>query len=243
MVAVIDRDYVEAVQAIARLDAVAEARGEGWLHSFAPDHVNTLVSAGHVDAARARGERMLVTLSDAGIEYAAIALRAALARVEAASGNPSAAAELAVRAADEAETIDGTFLPAMVRSYAGEALLAAGRRALACEILIDASARLANIGVVWRAAEITKLLAAAGVTGAAPVAVDAARAAGPLDVLSERERSVAQLAGRGMRSRSIGVTLSISERTVENHLANVYAKLGIRSRAQLIALCADGTAP
>ncbi|MGH7723612.1 MAG: helix-turn-helix domain-containing protein [Candidatus Dormibacteria bacterium] len=43
--------------------------------------------------------------------------------------------------------------------------------------------------------------------------------AGPLDVLSERERSVARLAARGMRSRTIGVTLAISERTVENHLA------------------------
>jgi hypothetical protein len=35
------------------------------------------------------------------------------------------------------------------------------------------------------------------------------------------------------------MTLAISERTVENHGATAYAKLGIRSRAQLIALRAE----
>ncbi|MGH7723613.1 MAG: hypothetical protein ACRENL_12430 [Candidatus Dormibacteria bacterium] len=162
VVAVIDRDYAGAVEAIRRLDVVAETRGERWLHSFAPDHVNALVSAGDIEAARDHGERMLVGLTDAGIDYAATALRAALARVEAADGNVTAATEFALQAAEEAETIDGTFLPAMVRSYAGEALLAVGRRALAYELLVGADARRATIGVAWRAAEVKALLGTAG---------------------------------------------------------------------------------
>jgi DNA-binding CsgD family transcriptional regulator len=51
--------------------------------------------------------------------------------------------------------------------------------------------------------------------------------------LTRREREVAVLAARGMTSKAIGGTLYISDRTVENHLANVYAKLGVINRAEL----------
>jgi DNA-binding CsgD family transcriptional regulator len=51
--------------------------------------------------------------------------------------------------------------------------------------------------------------------------------------LSQRERSVAELAANGMSNRDIAANLTIAERTVETHLTNVYRKLGVRSRAAL----------
>jgi pimeloyl-ACP methyl ester carboxylesterase/DNA-binding CsgD family transcriptional regulator len=54
------------------------------------------------------------------------------------------------------------------------------------------------------------------------------------DALSRREREVALLASRGETAAQIAQHLFISERTVETHLANVYAKLGVGSKAELI---------
>lgn len=49
--------------------------------------------------------------------------------------------------------------------------------------------------------------------------------------LSEREQQVLELVAQGMSNEAIGVHLSISVRTVERHLSNVYAKLGVSGKA------------
>ena len=41
---------------------------------------------------------------------------------------------------------------------------------------------------------------------------------------------------RGVDDKSIGKTLSISGKTVRNHLTDVYHQLGVHKRAQLMAL-------
>jgi DNA-binding CsgD family transcriptional regulator len=51
--------------------------------------------------------------------------------------------------------------------------------------------------------------------------------------LTEREREVARLAASGMTNHEAATRLYVSEKTVEYHLGNVYAKLGITSRRQL----------
>ena len=52
--------------------------------------------------------------------------------------------------------------------------------------------------------------------------------------LTPREREVARLACQGRTAREIAEHLSIAERTVEGHIANVYAKLGISSKLELV---------
>jgi DNA-binding NarL/FixJ family response regulator len=55
---------------------------------------------------------------------------------------------------------------------------------------------------------------------------------------------VATLVAAGKRNREVAAALFLSEKTVESHLARIYDKLGVRSRAALATiLAADGYAP
>jgi len=51
--------------------------------------------------------------------------------------------------------------------------------------------------------------------------------------LTRREREVAAMAAAGSSSREIAAKLVLSVRTVDNHLQNVYSKLGVTSRDEL----------
>lgn len=59
----------------------------------------------------------------------------------------------------------------------------------------------------------------------------------PVD-LSRREREVATLAARGLANRAIADELSVSIRTVESHLYQAFAKLGVDQRGDLAAILA-----
>ncbi|MHA7155243.1 LuxR C-terminal-related transcriptional regulator [Arthrobacter sp. TMN-50] len=54
-----------------------------------------------------------------------------------------------------------------------------------------------------------------------------------LDKLTERERSIASLVADGSSNRDIASLLTLSIRTVEGHMYQVYAKLGVSNRSQL----------
>src|SRR6266511_1421468 len=51
--------------------------------------------------------------------------------------------------------------------------------------------------------------------------------------LTAAERRVAALVAEGRTNREVAAALFLGERTVETHLSHVYAKLGVRSRAEL----------
>ncbi|MBN1304113.1 MAG: response regulator transcription factor [Anaerolineales bacterium] len=57
--------------------------------------------------------------------------------------------------------------------------------------------------------------------------------------LTERESQVLQAAAQGQRSKEIAISLGISERTVKAHLASIYQKLGVDSRAAAVAAAAQ----
>ena len=56
----------------------------------------------------------------------------------------------------------------------------------------------------------------------------------PVGALSERETEVLVLAARGFSNHQIATELNLAEATVKRHLANVYQKIGVRSRSDAV---------
>lgn len=61
-----------------------------------------------------------------------------------------------------------------------------------------------------------------------------AKASGPVQPLSDREREVLQYVARGHSYREIGEQLFIAEKTVENHVRNILGKLHLNRRQELV---------
>jgi DNA-binding NarL/FixJ family response regulator len=55
-----------------------------------------------------------------------------------------------------------------------------------------------------------------------------------VEPLTERELQVLALAARGFTNKAIAVQLAISDRTVQNHLANIFGKLQAESRTEAV---------
>jgi DNA-binding NarL/FixJ family response regulator len=53
-----------------------------------------------------------------------------------------------------------------------------------------------------------------------------------IEALNERETEVLELLAQGARNKEIAERLFIVPRTVEYHLANIYAKLGVSNRTE-----------
>jgi len=61
-----------------------------------------------------------------------------------------------------------------------------------------------------------------------------AKASGPVQPLSDREREVLQYVARGHTYKEIGETLFIAEKTVENHVRNILGKLHLNRKQELV---------
>jgi DNA-binding NarL/FixJ family response regulator len=56
----------------------------------------------------------------------------------------------------------------------------------------------------------------------------------PVESLTDRELDVLRLAAKGFTNKAIGVQLGISDRTVQGHLAHIFAKLQASSRTEAV---------
>jgi DNA-binding CsgD family transcriptional regulator len=140
--------------------------------------------------------------------------------VAAACGDVAAAASLLESAAAQHETVGDSFGRA-------RALLALGivRRR-------QRQKRAARDGIGLALAEFESLGAASWIEKAR---AELGRIGGRTrtEGLTPAERRVAALVAEGRTNREVAAALFLGERTVETHLSHVYAKLGVRSRAEL----------
>jgi DNA-binding CsgD family transcriptional regulator len=60
-----------------------------------------------------------------------------------------------------------------------------------------------------------------------------------IEALSDREKEVFELLAQGLGNKAIAARLYLSVRTVEGHLASVYAKLGVHSRSEAMLVAID----
>lgn len=91
-----------------------------------------------------------------------------------------------------------------------------------------------------------KLITQANDAPVMPVSAPPARALESLETLTEREREVITLLGKGFSIQRIAGELDISDHTVRVHLGNLMKKLGISDRSEAIHFAislANGVAP
>jgi DNA-binding CsgD family transcriptional regulator len=166
------------------------------------------------------------------------AVRGACARAEIllATGEPAEAGRVALAAAEQAGRIGARRDELAARLLAGRALAAAGDRTEAVAILRAVTVDAARGGaLLWRdvaARELRRLGSRISVENRRAVG-----AAGPRS-LTARELDVARLVAEGRANKQVAAALFLSEKTVEHHLSRVYAKFGVRSRAELTAVFA-----
>jgi DNA-binding CsgD family transcriptional regulator len=142
-----------------------------------------------------------------------------------AAGRPSSAAVAGRRAIDLLSVTGCRALLARAHYLLGRTLR---DRAQAIAALDSAATIFAACGATWRrdrALDVLRAMPGRGRRVAAAVL-------GP-GSLTGREWEIVRLARLGLTAAEMAKQLSISPRTVETHLANAYAKLGVRSKVEL----------
>lgn len=223
----------DAIARMSRLSALVRELGlqEPGVVQWRPDLIEAYVLAGRDAEARAE----LRTLEDEATSTGRVWAVAAAARCRgmlAAGSDVTAFAE----ALTLFEKLASPFERARTELRLGERLRRLRRPAEAREPLRTALSTFDVLGAEPWVEHAEAELAAAG---------DRARRRSPTASgrLTPQEIRIASLVADGATNRQIAATLFLSPKTVAYHLAKVFEKLGLTSRAQLAALVARGGLP
>ncbi len=132
----------------------------------------------------------------------------------------------------------------ILTTYNEDALMIEGLRSGARSYLLKDTKRQVLFDTLRAAARGESLLSPeviAKVVGQSGGALAAASKAAPTSeiALTDREKEVLSGVARGERSKEIAARLGITERTVKAHLASIYNKFGVDSRAAAIAVASQ----
>ncbi|MGW6904572.1 ATP-binding protein [Streptomyces sp. NPDC054940] len=190
--------------------------------------VDALIAAGRPDEA----EEVLNALERRAEHRSRASTLAAACRMRgtlyAARREPKHALDAFTEALERASRVGLPFERARTALDFGAFLRRAGRRTPALEHLRSARTIFAELGAVPFLQACDRELAACGVSS------DGTAAPWARARLTPQEHAVAQLAATGLTNRQIARELVLSAKTVEYHLSHAYAKLGIRSRVELV---------
>ena len=191
----------------------------GWA---LPELVEAATRCGQAGLARGALERLAATTQPAGTDWG-LGIEA---RSHALLSEDAAADELYREAIDRLGR--ARLRPDLARAHLlyGEWLRREGRRTDAREQLRVAWQMMEAIGMEAFAERARRELLATGEKARK-------RSPGTREELTPQEEQIARLARDGLSNPEIGAQLFVSARTVEWHLRNVFAKLGITSRRQL----------
>lgn len=195
-----------------------------------PCYAEAAVQAGAPDAARTAVAEFAIW-ADLGADPEAPAqLARCRALLAGAAGPDSAAADAFYEEARERhEESANDFERARTLLLYGKWLRRRRRPGPARGLLRDAFVAFEGCGARSWAAQARAELRA---TGDAP----ATASAGPLAALTPQQLRIARCVAEGATNREVAQRLSVSPRTVDHHLRNVFAALGVRSRVELARL-------
>ncbi len=208
----------EAARAVLRR-ALAEADAPLRRVRLLPAQVEVALSVGDVATARTAAEELAGTAEGFGAPALRALADCARGAVLLAGGEPAEALSPLRAAAHRWRDLDMPYEAARARELIG----------LACRELGDRDTAAVELAAAGRAfAEL----------GAGPdrARVDGHRTDRPAGHgLTAREVEVLRLVATGKTNRAIATALSLSDKTVERHLSNVFGKLGVSSRAAATA--------
>jgi DNA-binding NarL/FixJ family response regulator len=194
--------------------------------------VRAAIGAGELDDAEQWASSAATFAEETKLPAAVVRAATACAEVLLARGDAveaAAVAEEAVALGERAFTSGGAPLDVLeARLVAGRALAAAGD-ARAREVLQRVAADSGVAGATGLHDAAGRELRKVGSRVSAPTR----RAARRDTTLSDREREIAALVSEGRSNKQVAATLYLSEKTIENALTTIYAKLGVRSRVEL----------
>lgn len=192
------------------------------------------LALGQLDAAEEVSTRAEIRAETSRLPLWRATARLARGSVRLARGDTAAALEMARDAAEIADRLGNPLAGGRARLLAGRALAAAGQRDDAVAELSSANAQLSGCGAAKETDAVARELRRLGTR-----IPRRARPHGPgtgMVALSSREREVAGLVASGKTNKDIAAVLYLSEKTIESHLARIYGKLDVHSRAALTAM-------
>ena len=189
------------------------------------------LAVGNSEAADAYARRAEEHAAQHVLQLPAALAGRARAAVLLAGDEPAEAARVAARSAEAAAAAGAHLHAALSRSLQGRALAAAGVRDEAIAVLRQAERELDACGSLRvrdeTRRELRRLGARAETRG--PVAAGDSGLAS----LTKRELEIATLATDRKTNREIAAELFLSGKTVESHMRNIFAKLGVSSRVEV----------
>jgi DNA-binding CsgD family transcriptional regulator len=202
-----------------------------WRVSYKEALTRIALDGGHLDQAAASAEEAESAAAALGLPLASAVAQRARAGVLLAGRDAGAAGELALASAAGADAAGAPVEAARSRVLAGKALAAAGERDRGVALLRRAEHDLDERGALRDRGEARRQLRQLGAR-VEPRGPSGA-GGGDLDSLSRREHEVATLVTARKTNKEVAAELFLSEKTVESHLRNIFAKLGASSRVDV----------